>query len=142
MTLCVRMAIGLCAALGSSDAFLATVETIVVMKYFNERPDHLQAGEATGTPDETLLLPFLAVSAGTEGFSDRARFGEREIDLLRRFRPFAKGTRSHDQPGDLFAALGAPAFRWCFGRPGFGADPDPPRGRGPRRTQATASRAC
>ena len=50
------------------------------------------------------------------GFTDIARFGQKKLDLLRRFRPFADGTPSHDQLGDIFAALDADAFRTCFVR--------------------------
>jgi predicted transposase YbfD/YdcC len=56
----------------------------------------------------------LAVLAGAETFCDIARFGEKKLDLLRRFRPFAKGTPSHDHLGDIFATLDAQAFQRCF----------------------------
>jgi len=36
------------------------------------------------------------------------------LALLRRFRPFRDGTPSHDQLGDIFAALDAVAFQRCF----------------------------
>ena len=38
--------------------------------------------------DEVLLLCLLAVLAGAETFVDIARFGEKKLELLRRFRPF------------------------------------------------------
>jgi predicted transposase YbfD/YdcC len=60
------------------------------------------------------FLALLAVLAGAEGFTDIARFGEKTLALLRRFRPFANGTPSHDHLGDIFAALDAAAFRRCF----------------------------
>ena len=59
-------------------------------------------------------MSLLAVLAGAEGFTDIARFGERKLGLLRRFRPFADGTPSHDHLGDIFATLDAQAFRRCF----------------------------
>jgi predicted transposase YbfD/YdcC len=52
--------------------------------------------------------------AGAEGFTDIARFGQKKLDLLRRFLPFAHGTPSHDHLGDIFASLDAEAFRGCF----------------------------
>ena len=55
-----------------------------------------------------------AVLAGAETFTDIARFGEKKIELLRRFRPFADGTPSHDHLGDIFASLDAKAFQRCF----------------------------
>jgi len=56
----------------------------------------------------------LAVLGGAETFVDIARFGEKKIDLLRRFRPFRDGTPSHDHLGDIFATLDAEAFQRCF----------------------------
>jgi predicted transposase YbfD/YdcC len=64
--------------------------------------------------DEVLLLCLLAVLAGAESFVEIARFGTRKLDLLRRFRPFVHGTLSHDQLGDIFAALDAEKFQECF----------------------------
>jgi hypothetical protein len=61
-----------------------------------------------------LLLILLAVLAGAEAFTDIARFGERKINLLRRFPPYVNGTPSHDHLGDIFATLDAPAFQLCF----------------------------
>ena len=43
-----------------------------------------------------------------------ARFGEKKIELLRRFRPFRDGTPSHDHLGDIFAVLDAVHFQRCF----------------------------
>jgi DDE_Tnp_1-associated len=51
---------------------------------------------------------------GSETLVDIARFGEKKLDLLRRFRPFRNGTPSHDHLGDLFATLDAEAFQRCF----------------------------
>ena len=61
-----------------------------------------------------LLLSLLAVLAGAETFVDIARFGEKKIGLLRRFRPFRDGTPSHDHLGDIFATLDAEQFQRCF----------------------------
>ncbi len=59
-------------------------------------------------------MALLAVLAGAEGFTDIARFGDKKLALLRRFRPFANGTPSHDHLGDIFACLDADGFRACF----------------------------
>jgi predicted transposase YbfD/YdcC len=59
-------------------------------------------------------LALLAVLAGAETFTDIARFGEKKLDLLRRFRPFRDGTPPHDRVGDIFAALDAEQFQRCF----------------------------
>jgi predicted transposase YbfD/YdcC len=48
--------------------------------------------------DEVLLLSLLGVLAGAETFVDIARFGDKKLALLRRFRPFADGTPAHDRP--------------------------------------------
>jgi hypothetical protein len=61
-----------------------------------------------------LLLCLLAVLGGAETFVDIARFGEKKLGLLRRFRPFRDGTPSHDHLGDIFATLDAEQFQRCF----------------------------
>lgn len=98
----------------SGSALAAAVEATVFLGYFNEMPDRRQAGKVVYPLDEVLLLALMAVLAGAEGFTDIARFGEKKLELLRRFRPFRNGTPSHDHLGDLFAALDAQAFRRCF----------------------------
>ncbi len=92
----------------------AGFEATVFLEHFGDLPDHRQAGKVTYPLDEILLLALLAVLAGAEGFTDIARFGEKKLSLLRRFRPFADGTPSHDHLGDIFATLDAEAFRRCF----------------------------
>jgi len=93
----------------------AFAETTVFLSYFKDMPDHRQAGKVTYPLDEILLLCLLAVLAGAEAFTDIARFGEKKLDLLRRFRPYRDGTPAHDHLGDIFAAtLDAQAFQRCF----------------------------
>jgi hypothetical protein len=46
---------------------------------------------------------------------DIARFGEKKLDLLRRFQPFRDGTPSHDHLGDIFATLDANLLRFLGG---------------------------
>jgi predicted transposase YbfD/YdcC len=95
-------------------AVTASFETTAFLDHFKDLPDHRQAGKVTYPLDEVLLLSLLAVLAGAEGFTDIARFGEKKLGLLRRFRPFADGTPSHDHLGDIFATLDAQGFRRCF----------------------------
>src|SRR5260370_15435386 len=64
--------------------------------------------------EEVLLFCRLAVLGGAETFVDIARFGEKRLGLLRRFRPFRDGTPSHDHLGDIFATLDAEQFQRCF----------------------------
>jgi predicted transposase YbfD/YdcC len=94
--------------------FAALAETTVFLSYFKDMPDHRQAGKVTYPLDEILLLCLLAVLAGAEAFTDIARFGEKKLELLRRFRPFEHGTPAHDHLGDIFATLDAQAFQRCF----------------------------
>ena len=66
----------------------AIEETVVFLDYFKELPDPRQAGKVIYPLAEVLLLCLLAVLAGAESFVDIARFGEKKIEFLRRFRPF------------------------------------------------------
>ena len=56
----------------------------------------------------------LGVIAGCESWVEIARYGEKKLGLLRRFRPFEDETPSHDQLGDIFAVLDAEQFQKCF----------------------------
>ena len=94
--------------------FVALAETTVFLSHSKDMPDHRQAGKVTYPLDEILLLCLLAVLAGAEAFTDIARFGEKKLELLRRFRPFEHGTPAHDHLGDIFATLDAQAFQRCF----------------------------
>src|ERR1017187_9472250 len=94
-----------CGALGEAGVFL---------DYFDDLPDPRQRGKVIYPLDEVLLLCLLAVLGGTETFVDIARFGEKKIGLLRRFRPFRDDTPSHDHLGDIFATLDAVQFQRCF----------------------------
>jgi hypothetical protein len=89
----------------------ALSEAVVFLNHFKDMPDPRQRGKVMYPLDEVLLL---AVLAGAESFVDIARFGCKKLDLLRRFRPFADGTPSHDHLGDIFAALDAEQFQRCF----------------------------
>ena len=92
----------------------AAFEATVFLGYFKDMPDRRQPGKVTYRLDEIVLLALLATLAGAEGFTDIARFGQKKLDLLRRFLPFVDGTPSHDHLGDIFASLDAEAFRACF----------------------------
>jgi len=96
------------------EATAAAFEATVFLGYFKDMPDRRQPGKVTYRLDEILLLALLATLAGAEGFTDIARFGQKKLDLLRRFLPFADGTPSHDHLGDIFASLDPEAFRICF----------------------------
>jgi len=92
----------------------AIFEATVFLSYFNDLPDPRQAVKVVYPLDEVLLLTLLAVLAGADAFTDIARFGEKKLPLLRRFRPFLAGTPTHDRIGEIFAALDAEQFQSCF----------------------------
>src|ERR1700722_11653028 len=92
----------------------AVGEAVVFMDYFRDMRDARQRGKVVYPLDEVLLLCLLAVLAGAETFVDIARFGDKKIEFLRRFRPFCDGTPSHDHLGDIFATLDAEHFQHCF----------------------------
>lgn len=92
----------------------ALAESAAFLTHFDALPDPRQPGKVIYPLDEVLLLSLLASLAGAETFVDIALFGVKKRELLRRFRPFAAGTPSHDHLGDLFATLDAECFQRCF----------------------------
>src|SRR6202521_6136017 len=99
---------------GAARAFGWFEESVVFLRYFDDLPDARQIGKVRYPLAELLLLCLLAVLAGAETFVDIALFGDKKLELLRRFRPFAEGTPSHDHLGDILATLDAEAFQRCF----------------------------
>jgi hypothetical protein len=92
-----------------ADNHDALYEAVVFLCHFRG-----PAGPAPERQGLVLLLCLLAMLAGAEAITDMARSGEKKLDLLRRFRPFADGTPAHDHLGDILAALDAEAFQRCF----------------------------
>lgn len=66
-------------------------ETVVFLKHFEELPDGRQAGKVRYPLSEVLVLCLLGILAGAETICDIARFGDKKLALLRRFRPFEAG---------------------------------------------------
>lgn len=97
-----------------SQAEHAFDQVVDWLEHFESLDDPRQAGKVWYPLDEMLLLCLLAVLAGAESWVEIAEFGKAKLDFLRRYRPFENGTASHDQLGDLFAALDAEAFQHCF----------------------------
>ena len=89
-------------------------ETVVFLSHFKDLPDPRQAAKVLYKLDELLLLCLLAVLGGAEAITEIVRFGEKKLDLLRRFRPFVHGVPCHDQLGTILATLDAVAFQHCF----------------------------
>jgi predicted transposase YbfD/YdcC len=92
----------------------AVAETVIFLSYFRDLPDRRQIAKVKYPLTEVLLLCLLAVIAGAETITDIARFGEKKLALLRRFRPFRDGTPAHDHLGDILATLDADHFQRCF----------------------------
>src|SRR3974377_2548872 len=81
----------------------AFCEAVVFLGYFKQLPDPSQAGKVIYPLPEVLLLCLVATLAGADTIVDIARFGEKKIALLRRFRPFCHGTPAPDHLGDILA---------------------------------------
>src|ERR1017187_3781569 len=101
-------------AMERAAAFGGISEATIFLDYFKDLPDARQRGKDVYPLDELLLLCLLAVLGGAETFVDIARFGEKKLGLLARFRPFRDGTPAHDHLGDIFATLDAEKFQRCF----------------------------
>jgi len=71
-------------------------------------------GEGDVSARGDIAFGLAGVLAGAETFVDIARFGNRKLEFLRRFRPFEAGTPSHNHLGDIFATLDAEKFQRCF----------------------------
>ena len=97
-----------------SQADRAYAQVVEWLHHFEDLDDPRQAGKVAYPLDEMLLQCLLAVLAGAESWVEIAAFGKRKLEFLRRFAPFSEGTPSHDQFGNLFAALDAEAFQGCF----------------------------
>ncbi|CAH2394396.1 transposase family protein [Mesorhizobium ventifaucium] len=69
----------------------ALAETVAFLSQFKDLPDGRQKAKIRYPLDEVLLPCLLAVIAGAETITDISRFGEKKLNLLRRFRPFADG---------------------------------------------------
>ena len=95
----------------AEQAFDQVVEWL---EHFEDLDDPRQSGKVWYPLDEVLLLCLLAVLAGAEGWVEVEEFGQSKLAFLRRFRAFEKGTPTHGQLGEIFAALDAEAFQQCF----------------------------
>jgi predicted transposase YbfD/YdcC len=84
------------------------------LEHFREIEDPRQSGKVAYPLEEMLLQCLVAVLAGADSWVEIAEFGKKKLDFLRRFLAFESGTPSHDQFGNLFAALNAEAFQACF----------------------------
>jgi predicted transposase YbfD/YdcC len=94
------------------------LDQIAIVTYFlcnfSDIPDKRQPWKVKYVLKEVLLLCLIANLAGAETPTDMARFGEKKLDLLRRFLPYENGTPPHDTIGTIFQTFDAVAFRRCF----------------------------
>lgn len=95
----------------AAEAFEQVVD---FLEHFSDLEDPRQRAKVLYPLDEVLLLCLLGVLAGCESWVEIAKFGEKKLALLRRFRPYLDGTPSHDQLGAIFAVLDAGQFQRCF----------------------------
>lgn len=97
-----------------SQAERAYDQVLEWLEHFDEIEDPRQSGKVAYPLEEMLLQCLLAVLAGADSWVEIAEFGKKKLDFLRRFLAFEHGTPSHDQFGNLFAAINAEAFQGCF----------------------------
>lgn len=84
------------------------------LTHFERVEDPRQAAKVVYPLEEIFLLVLCAVISGAQGWVAIALYGEKKLDLLRRFLPFEDGTPSHDQLGILFSRLDMEQFQHCF----------------------------
>ena len=95
----------------AAEAFDQVVD---FLEHFDDLEDPRQRAKVLYPLDEVLLLCLLGVLAGCESWVEIAKYGEKKLDFLRRFRRFTQGSPSHDQLGDIFAVLDGEQFQHCF----------------------------
>ena len=98
----------------TSQADRAYDQVVDWLEHFEALDDPRQTAKVAYPLSEMLLQCLLAVLAGADSWVEVALFGKRKLDFLRRFAAFEEGTPSHDQFGNLFAALDAEGFQKCF----------------------------
>lgn len=86
----------------------------VFLEYFGEIDDPRQAAKVLYPFEEILLLVLCAVISGADNWTAIALYGQKKLDVLRRFLPFCDGTPCHDQLGILFSRLDMEQFQQCF----------------------------
>ena len=84
------------------------------LTHFQSVEDPRQQGKVLYPLDEILLLVLCGVISGADGWTSIALYGQKKLELLRRFLPFENGTPSHDQLGILFSRLDMEEFQSCF----------------------------
>ena len=84
------------------------------LTHFQAVEDPRQVGKILYPLDEILLLVLCGVISGADGWTSIALYGQKKLELLRRFLPYENGTPSHDQLEILFSRLNMEEFQSCF----------------------------
>ena len=84
------------------------------LTHFQAVEDPRQEGKVLYPLEEILLLVLCGVISGADGWTSIALYGQKKLELLRRFLPYENGTPSHDQLGILFSRLDMEVFQSCF----------------------------
>ena len=84
------------------------------LTHFQAVEDPRQDGKVLYPLEEILLLVLCGVISGADGWTSIALYGQKKLELLRRFLPYENGTPSHDQLGILFSRLDMEVFQSCF----------------------------
>jgi predicted transposase YbfD/YdcC len=87
---------------------------IEFIDHFRELEDPRQIKKSLYPLEEILFLVLCAVLSGADDWVAIALFGKKKQEFLRRFLSFDNGTPSHDQLGNVFAAIDERRFRQCF----------------------------
>lgn len=74
----------------------------VSLDYFGDIDDPRQVAKILYPFEEILLLVLCAVISGADNWTSIALYGQKKLDVLRRFLPFTDGTPCHDQLGSCF----------------------------------------
>ena len=85
-----------------------------LLDYFSALDDPRQSWKVCYPLEEVLLIVLCATMMGARDFVQIERWGNRKLDFLRRFLPFAQGVPSHDPLNDVINALPTERFQACF----------------------------
>ena len=91
-----------------------SVKPPTFLSHFAEMDDPRQEAKIVYPLEAIFLLALCAVISGAQGWVSIALYGQKKLDLLRRFLPFEQGTPSHDQLGILFSRLDMNRLQQCF----------------------------
>ena len=97
-----------------SNADAPDSHSIDFLTHFSTLSDPRQQTKLLYPMAEVLLLTLCAVLSGANDWVAISAFGTKKLAFLRKFLPFSDGTPSHDQLGNIYAALDANHFQACF----------------------------